>query len=213
MGSGFMAGGFDGFLGPSLGGGGGGTVKSVNSGTLITVDNTDPANPVVNEANFTGPGVTGRIAAGAGAVKQLSLAELTTLINLATASLPGSLSAALFTKITADLIPHEGAALTDADQTLQPATDTVSEYVQPAATPLSAARNKTFGVTSGVTKLLCRIVRKDTGAFNITVVNGGTNGGNLGTIPPATASYYTALTGFYNGVDWLTVGFEYLAVA
>lgn len=33
------------------GGGGGGTVTSVNSGTDITVDNTDPANPIVN---FTG---------------------------------------------------------------------------------------------------------------------------------------------------------------
>jgi len=33
------------------GGGGGGTVMSVNSGTDITVDNTDPANPIVN---FTG---------------------------------------------------------------------------------------------------------------------------------------------------------------
>tara|TARA_R110000868_G_scaffold244332_1_gene500518 strand:- start:237 stop:1715 length:1479 start_codon:yes stop_codon:yes gene_type:complete len=32
-------------------GGGGGTVQSVNSGTDITVDNTDPANPIVN---FTG---------------------------------------------------------------------------------------------------------------------------------------------------------------
>lgn len=35
----------------TTGGGGGGTVQSVNSGTDITVDNTDPDNPIVN---FTG---------------------------------------------------------------------------------------------------------------------------------------------------------------
>ena len=39
------------FTGGSGSGGGGGTVTSVNSGTDITVDNTDPANPIVN---FTG---------------------------------------------------------------------------------------------------------------------------------------------------------------
>jgi hypothetical protein len=105
----------------------------------------------------------------------------------------------------------KGAPLTDANQTLQPGTDTASEYDQPAATPLTAARTKTLGVTSLVSSHLVRIVRKDTGAFNMTIANGGTNAGNLTTaLPPATAQYWTAFSSYYNGVDWVAAGLEYL---
>ena len=101
-----------------------------------------------------------------------------------------------------------GTALTDADQTLQPGTDKASEYAQ--TTALTANRVKTLGVTSAVTGQLCRIVRRDTAAFTLAVANGGTNGGTLLTFG-ASPTGVQAATSYYNGVDWVLVGFEYLA--
>lgn len=58
MGSGRMAGGFDGWLGAAPAGGGGGSgVQSVSGTNGITVDNADPQNPIVKLTNF--PSITG----------------------------------------------------------------------------------------------------------------------------------------------------------
>jgi hypothetical protein len=104
-----------------------------------------------------------------------------------------------------------GTNMTNANQTLQPFSDTASEYIQPATAALTAARTKTIGTTSAFAGLLVRILRKDTGAFNMTIRNGGTNAADLvPTLPPATTSYWPALTTYYNGSDWVVVGFEYV---
>jgi hypothetical protein len=105
--------------------------------------------------------------------------------------------------------PLQGTALTNADQTLQPFTDKVSEYVQTAA--LTVSRTKTLGTTTVVTGTLVRIVREDTAAFTLVVANGGGAGGTLFTFA-ASPTEKQAATFFYNGTDWVLVGFEYLTV-
>lgn len=131
------------------------------------------------------------------------------LIDPASASSAGSMSAADFSKLLAMYRPKQGTALTDADQTLQPFTDKASEYVQ--ATTLTANRTKTLGTTTVVTGTLVRIVRTDTAAKTLAVVNGGTAAGTLFTFD-ASPTEIQAATFYYNGVDWLRVGFEYLLV-
>jgi hypothetical protein len=103
--------------------------------------------------------------------------------------------------------PKTGTALTDANQTIQPVTDKSSEYVQ--STALGASRTKTLGITSAVTGLLVRIVRTDTAAFTMPIANGGGAGGTLFTFA-ASPTEKQAATFFYNGADWVLVGFEYL---
>jgi hypothetical protein len=93
--------------------------------------------------------------------------------------------------------------MTDADQTLQPATDKVGQYDQLVATPLTAARNKTIGVTSATAGAGVQIVRRDTGAFNMTITNGGTNGGTLATVGAAPTGKSIVVPLIYNGSDWL----------
>ncbi len=117
------------------------------------------------------------------------------------------MSAADKTKVNAIYRPLQGTALTNADQTVQPCTDKVGEYVQ--TTTLTVNRAKTLGVTSCTTGWLVRLVRADSGAFTFTVVNGGTNGGNLivGAASPTETHGYT---GVYNGADWVLVGDEAL---
>ncbi len=103
--------------------------------------------------------------------------------------------------------PKTGTALTNADQTIQPFTDKSSEYVQSAA--LTVSRTKTLGTTTVVTGTLVRIVRTDGAAFTMLVVNGGGGGGTLFTFA-ANATETQGATFYYNGSDWVLVGFEYL---
>ncbi len=78
-----------------------------------------------------------------------------------------------------------------------------------ATTALGASRTKTLGVTTLVTGTTVRIVRADTASFTMPIVNGGTNGGTLFTFASAPSEKQGA-TFYYNGVDWVLVGFEYL---
>ncbi|MCC7514531.1 MAG: hypothetical protein IT212_07545 [Bacteroidia bacterium] len=80
------------------GGGGGGSVNSVNSGTDITVDNTDPANPIVN---FSGTNNTPIEVANYSALPAPGTATGRTYIVLAsqgTQWLPGSLGGTYYGK-------------------------------------------------------------------------------------------------------------------
>ena len=93
--------------------------------------------------------------------------------------------------------------MTDADQTLQPATNQVGQYDQLALVPLTAGRNKTVGVASAFAGLGFQIVRHDQGAFNMTITNGGTNGGTLAVISAPPVGKSTVVPLIYNGSDWL----------
>lgn len=108
---------------------------------------------------------------------------------------------------TATVVTASGSALADADYLLQPFTDKASQYKVPALT-LSANRNITLGVTGPpITGTLVRIVRLDVSAFTIAFLNGGTNGGTLvAAVAPGQACSFTF---YYNGADWVFVGFEY----
>jgi hypothetical protein len=106
--------------------------------------------------------------------------------------------------------PLQGTALTNADQTLQPFTDKVSEYVQ--TTALTVSRTKTLGTTTVTTGTLVRIVREDTAAFTLLVANGGGAGGTLFTFG-ASPGQKQGATFYYNGSDWVLVGFEYLTAS
>jgi hypothetical protein len=110
------------------------------------------------------------------------------------------------------LKPTEGAALTNADVTVNPATDGASEYTLPAAT-LTGNHTVTLGVTgSPITGTTVNIVRKDLTANTYAVINGGTNGGTAFTFASAPAGAQVA-SFFYNSVDWVFAGFQYVSVA
>jgi hypothetical protein len=130
-------------------------------------------------------------------------------VQASSGSQAGSMASADFSKLAAIYRPKAGSALTDADQTLQPFTDKSDQYVQSVA--LTSNRTKTLGVTSVVTGTVVRLVRSDTAAFTMAVVNGGTNGGTLFTFA-STPTEIQATTFYYNGVDWVLNGFEYLTV-
>jgi hypothetical protein len=104
-------------------------------------------------------------------------------------------------------LPKSAANLTDANQTLQPFTDKASQYTQ--VTALTASRTKTLGTTTVVTGTLVRIVREDTAAFTMPIVNGGGAAGTLFTFA-ASPTEKQGATFFFNGSDWVLVGFEYL---
>jgi hypothetical protein len=103
----------------------------------------------------------------------------------------------------------EGSALTDASTTVNPGSDAVSQYVLPAAT-LTTNRTLTIGTSgSPVTGSLVRIVRQDLTGNTYAIANGGGGGGTIFTFG-ATPTKVTALTVFFNGSDWVLVGFQYL---
>lgn len=108
--------------------------------------------------------------------------------------------------------PIEGAALTNADVTKNPASDGASEYTLPAAT-LSANHTLTLGVTgSPPTGLIVTIVRRDRTNKTYAVINGGTNGGTMFTFA-ASPGQDQAISFMYNSVDWVPCGFQYVAAA
>lgn len=98
-----------------------------------------------------------------------------------------------------------GTALTNANQTLQPGTDRVSEYVSEVT--LTANRTKTLGTTSVITGATLTIYRADSAAFTLAIINGGTNGGTMFTFAASPPEVQGA-TFFYNGVDWVLASFQ-----
>jgi hypothetical protein len=114
--------------------------------------------------------VIGRVAGGSGVPKALSKTELTTLVNAATGSLPGALTAAQFLKLAGIYRRVVGAALADADATINAATDKASQYV--LAGPLTANRVLTLGNGgSPVVGQNIEIVSLDTSAFTYEIRN------------------------------------------
>lgn len=104
---------------------------------------------------------------------------------------------------------RQGAALTDANATIAPGTDHASEYVLSAT--LTANRTITLSPTSANANATVRIQRKaSTGAFTLTVVNGGTNGGTIAVFA-VSPTENQAVDAVFNGVDWLYAGFAYLS--
>lgn len=173
--------------------------------TPVTVADGAVANAKL--ANMTAHTFKARKTNSTGVPEDATATEATALLNLATDSLPGLESAAQFTTLLKTRLPKAGTNLTDANQTLQPVTDKASQYTQ--VTTLTGNRTKTLGVTNGITGLCVRIVREDTANQTLAVINGGTNGGTLLTFA-ASPSEIQAATFFYNGVDWVLAGFEYL---
>jgi hypothetical protein len=100
------------------------------------------------------------------------------------------------------------ATLTDASITIDcglsvAGTLNASQFVLPAATALTASRTLTVNTDSAVTNETISIVRLGLGAFTLVIVNGGTGGGTLLTMP---ASKARAATLTYDGTNWLLVG-------
>ena len=135
--------------------------------------------------------------------------DLGATVPAASASAPGTMSAADFSKLLAVLRPKPGTNLTNADQTLQPFTDKASQYTQ--ATALTANRTKTLGTTSVVTGTRVRIVRTDTAAFTLIIVNGGGGAGTLFTFPASPTEIQSA-TFVKGATDWVLEGYDYQVV-
>lgn len=190
-------------------GAGSGTVTSVaaTAGGLLAVAGTPTVAPTVGIAASAAHTTIGNPTAGSAVPVAMTRTQLTAEIEAATASLPGSMSAADFSKLAAMYLLASGTALTDASATIQPGTDLASQYL--AAVAETANRTTTLGVTSVVTNALVYILRTSTAAFTRAIVNGGTNGGTLLTFPASQTKPY--LAGFqYNGTDWVCVGLAYL---
>ena len=92
-----------------------------------------------------------------------------------------------------------GAAMTDANQTLQAGTDAVSEY-DLAAAVLTASRNKTLGVTSVLAGqvLMLKVFPQ---AQSLVVINGGPAAGTLVTL--AANAKIVGIQVSFNGSDWV----------
>jgi len=97
--------------------------------------------------------------------------------------------------------PIPASNLTNASVTVNPATDSASEYVMPTAT-MSANRTVTLGTTgSPATNDVVRVICNDFAGHNLVIANGGVGGGTLFTFSgtPATslgASFY------FDGTNW-----------
>jgi hypothetical protein len=178
------------------GGGGGPSVLSLN-GELghIVLSSADVSivvqTPAPGVINLTTPAV----AAAAGAQATANGAVVT-----ATAALNDAATA----QTTADVVTAKVA--------VNPATDNASQYTLPAAT-LTANRSVTLG-TGGApaTGTLVNIVRRDSSVRTYAVINGGVGGGTLFTFAgsPATAQ---AASFYFDGTNWVLVGFQYVSVA
>lgn len=176
-----------------------GTETPIGSGVLesITgdgVDNTDPANPVVD---LTGVIDTAMFAAGAEAPLATApgdAAAFTAELNPATNTLPGLMlaSAKASDKRTS------AAVLTDANATIQPFTDACSRYILPAGT-LTANRVLTLGITGAIPGRVCEIVILDTSAATYTINNNaGAPIAAKGISDPAQTFQV-----YLNGADWV----------
>jgi hypothetical protein len=118
----------------------------------------------------------------------------------------------LNTSVTALFKPIQGANLTNADVTKNPASDAASQYTLPVAT-LTADHTITLGTTgSPVTGTLVNIIRKDLTAHTYAVINGGVGGGTLLTFASAPATAQAA-SFYFDGTNWTLIGFMYVASA
>lgn len=94
--------------------------------------------------------------------------------------------------------PVQGTDLTDADQAL-----TVGENffrVLPAASPLTAAREKTLSTVNAEAGDIIHVLRLGLGAFTMDIVNGGPGAGTLFSLP-ASQSWWAK--SYFNGIDWV----------
>ena len=173
----------------------------------VVVPNTAPAAGQVLVGNAGGTAYAPKTLSGMVTITEEGVAT----VPNATAEAAGAMSAALYTatKALTDTEPAalEGTALTDADSTIQPFSDAVSQY-QDRAT-LTQNRTTTLGTTSAVAGMLVRIVRAAGLANTRAIANGGTGGGTLFTFSASAAKAIEA-TFFYNGAYWLLVGWRYV---
>ncbi len=98
--------------------------------------------------------------------------QLTALINAASASLSGAMTATQFSKLLGLDALARGADLTDASATIQPFSDKCSLYVLPNGV-LTADRTLTVSITSGtpVAQTIVDILVLDTSAHSFTIQN------------------------------------------
>jgi hypothetical protein len=123
-------------------------------------------------------------------------------------NLPGGQWAKIITGAVNVGFPLKALSLTDADQTLTPGTSKVSQYTQ--SITLTNNRTKTINTTSCINGQLIDILRSDSGAFTMTIINGGSGGGTLYvfTVSPTEIQ---GISLYFNGVDFIFVGFKYMS--
>lgn len=93
-------------------------------------------------------------------------------------------------------MPTLGTVLTDADATIYVTGKT--KRVLPAGT-LTDNRTATLGTTNAASGDEMTIVRRDTGAYTLAVVNGGVGAGTLCTMP-VSAAYWADF--YFDGTNW-----------
>lgn len=92
---------------------------------------------------------------------------------------------------------ERGEDLSDADQTLL--VSGKRHRVIPTAT-LTDNRTKTLGTTGASAGDQMLITRNDVEAFAVTIVNGGTGGGNVAVMPAGSRAWCLAV---FDGTDWI----------
>ncbi len=107
-----------------------------------------------------------------------------------------------------------GTALGDASVTVQ--FTTAAQYIWPAATNTTAARNITLGTTglaagpnAGVGAIINVFLLRASYANAIAFINGGAGAGTLFTLP-AVGADPVAVSFFYDGTNWSLAGWEFL---
>jgi hypothetical protein len=170
------------------------------------------ANAVTNAKMATMGANTVKGSVAGGTPADLSQTQLTAMLNAATSSLQGALSAAHFTRLSTSSGLSGmafGSNLTDASTTINPGTDKASGYLLPAAT-LSVNRTTTLGTSgSPPTGLTVTIFRYDLTAHTEAIVNGGSGGGTLCTFP-VSPTLPQACSATWDGTDWGSAVFYYL---
>lgn len=167
----------DGGAWSTIGGAGGlGTVTSVaaTAGGLLVVAGTPTVAPTVGIDAIAANTVIGNATGGSAVPTALTKAQMQTLLGTC-----------LY-----DLVP--AADLTDADQTVQPATDKASLYTIPAT--VTGTHIYTFGNT-GATALRESFYVVNKSSFSQTIKNAA--GTTVGTLPAASGNVFYAINLFF----------------
>jgi hypothetical protein len=108
--------------------------------------------------------------------------------------------------IAQSLVLNPGPTITDANATVQPVTDVAGSYTAPAAT-FSTNRTTHLGIVGPPPAGYCLVLkRSDLSANTWTIVNDGTNGGNVWVFA-GNPALPQSISVYFDGVDWLLNGF------
>jgi len=166
---------------PVSGDGSSGTPVALNIGAGLAVSG---GNLVTSPSNINDQTFIGNTSGAPAAPAALTATQATAMLNAATASLKGLLSSAMFTRASNIYYFSIGAALADADATVNPGTDHASMYVMTNGVP-TATRNITLSNTSCISTQLVKVVNCDT-AHTLVIKNAA--GTAIVTLPVAPSS-------------------------